>query len=260
MNRSLTLPALATLAALPVLAGTAAVALLTLRGGPAVAQYALLLPLAYLIGALPWGYVALYLRRGIDIREYGSGRTGVSNALRTAGYRVAGLVLLLDLAKGIAAVLLARLLVGEAGAEVAAGLLALAGHNWPVFLGFRGGRGIAPGLGGLAVMSPVAAAAGVLAFIPTCLLSRYLSLGSIMGVVAAGAALLILALLNGLTPNGYLLYGSVLGYNAFGINPGPYLIYGLLGGGVIIWQHRDNIQRLLQGTERRLGHPATRIQ
>lgn len=260
MNRSLTWPALATLAALPVLAGTAAVALLTLRGGPAAAQYALLLPLAYLIGALPWGYVALYLRRGIDIREYGSGRTGVSNALRTAGYRVAGLVLLLDLAKGIAAVLLARLLVGDAGAEVAAGLLALAGHNWPVFLGFRGGRGIAPGLGGLAVMSPVAAAAGVLAFIPTCLLSRYLSLGSIMGVVAAGAALLILALLNGLTPNGYLLYGSVLGYNAFGLTPGPYLIYGLLGGGVIIWQHRDNIQRLLQGTERRLGHPATRIQ
>ena len=260
MNRSLTWPALATLAALPVLAGTAAVALLTLRAGPPAAQYALLLPLAYLIGALPWGYVALYLRRGIDIREYGSGRTGVSNALRTAGYRVAGLVLLLDLAKGIAAVLLARLLVGDAGAEVAAGLLALAGHNWPVFLGFRGGRGIAPGLGGLAVMSPVAAAAGVLAFIPTCLLSRYLSLGSIMGVVAAGAALLILALLNGLMPNGYLLYGSVWGYNAFGINPGPYLIYGLLGGGVIIWQHRDNIQRLLQGTERRLGHPATRIQ
>ena len=260
MNRSLTRPALATLAALPVLTGTAAVALLSLRAGPAAAQYALLLPLAYLIGALPWGYVALYLRRGIDIREYGSGRTGVSNALRTAGYRVAGLVLLLDLAKGIAAVLLARLLVGDAGAEVAAGLLALAGHNWPVFLGFRGGRGIAPGLGGLAVMSPVAAAAGVLAFIPTCLLSRYLSLGSIMGVVAAGAALLILALLNGLTPNGYLLYGSVWGYNAFGINPGPYLIYGLLGGGVIIWQHRDNIQRLLQGTERRLGHPATRIQ
>ena len=260
MNRSLTRPALATLAALPLLAAAAALALLTLRAGPPAAQYALLLPLAYLIGALPWGYVALYLRRGIDIRDYGSGRTGVSNALRTAGYRIAGLVLLLDLAKGIAAVLLARLLVGDAAAEVAAGLLALAGHNWPVFLGFRGGRGIAPGLGGLAVMSPVAALAGVLAFIPTCLISRYLSLGSILGVVAAGAALIILALLNGLTPNFYLLYGSVLGYNAFGITPALYLIYGLLGGSVIIWQHRDNIQRLRQGTERRIGNPATRIQ
>ena len=260
MNRSLTRPALATLAALPLLAAAAALALLTLRDGPAAAQYALLLPMAYLIGALPWGYVALYLRRGIDIRDYGSGRTGVSNALRTAGYRIAGLVLLLDLAKGIAAVLLARLLVGDAAAEVAAGLLALAGHNWPVFLGFRGGRGIAPGLGGLAVMSPVAALAGVLAFIPTCLISRYLSLGSILGVVAAGAALIILALLNGLTPNFYLLYGSVLGYNVFGITPALYLIYGLLGGSVIIWQHRDNIQRLRQGTERRIGNPATRIQ
>ena len=109
-------------------------------------------------------------------------------------------------------------------------------------------------------MSPVAALAGVLAFIPTCLISRYLSLGSILGVVAAGAALIILALLNGLTPNFYLLYGSVLGYNAFGITPALYLIYGLLGGSVIIWQHRDNIQRLRQGTERRIGNPATRIQ
>lgn len=262
MNRWLTWPALATLAALPLLAGASAAALLTLRAGPPAAQYALLLPLAYLIGALPWGYVALYLRRGIDIREYGSGRTGVSNALRTAGFRIAGLVLLLDLAKGIAAVLLARALVGDALAEVTAGLLALAGHNWPVFLGFRGGRGIAPGLGGLAVMSPLAAVAGVLVFIPTCLISRYLSLGSIMGVVAAGAALAILALVEGLTPTGYLLYGSLLGlgYNAFGITPIPYLVYGLLGGAVIIWQHRDNIQRIAQGTERRIGQRASGVE
>ena len=110
-------------------------------------------------------------------------------------------------------------------------------------------------------MSPLAALVGVLVFIPTCLISRYLSLGSILGVVAAGAALAILVLIHGLTPNGYLLYGSILGlgYNAFGLTPIPYLIYGLLGGGVIIWQHRDNIQRILQGTERRIGNPAARI-
>ena len=196
--------------------------------------------LAYLIGALPWGYILLHLRRGIDIRDYGSGRTGVSNTLRTGGIRVAGLVLLLDLTKGILAVLLARALVGDPTAEVAAGLLALVGHNWPVFLGFRGGRGIAPGLGALIIMAPIAAAIGVLVFIPICLISRYLSLGSILGVVTACAALPALALL--------------------GLSQNTYMIYGLLGGAVIIWQHRDNIQRIRQGTERRIGNPATRIQ
>ena len=245
MNRAMSLPALCTLVALPLLAVAVGAALLTLPGAPTAYRYAALLPLAYLIGALPWGYVVLYLRRGIDIREYGSGRTGVSNALRTAGIRVAGLVLLLDLLKGIVVVLLARRLIGDPAAEVAVGLLALIGHNWPVFLGFRGGRGIAPGLGGLAVIAPLAAALGVLVFIPTTLISRYLSLGSILGVLTACVALLALILLR---------------FNPGGLSSNFYLIYGLLGGGVIIWQHRDNIQRILQGTERRIGHPATRIE
>ena len=250
MNRALTLPALCSLAALPLLVAAAVAALLTLGNAPTIWQYAAVLPLAYLIGALPWGYVVLHLRRGIDIRDYGSGRTGVSNALRTAGMRVAGLVLLLDLAKGIAAVLLARTLIGDsiaevAAAEVAAGLLALVGHNWPVFLGFRGGRGIAPGLGALTVISPLAAVLGVAVFIPTCLITRYLSLGSILGVIVACGVLVTLVLLR---------------FNPLGFSSNLYLIYGLLGGGVIIWQHRDNIQRLLQGTERRIGNPATRIE
>ena len=245
MNRALTLPALCSLAALPLLVAAAVAALLTLGNTPTTWQYAAVLPLAYLIGALPWGYVVLHLRRGIDIRDYGSGRTGVSNALRTAGMRVAGLVLLLDLAKGISAVLLARTLIGDPTAEVAAGLLALVGHNWPVFLGFRGGRGIAPGLGALTVISPLAAILGVAVFIPTCLITRYLSLGSILGVIVACGGLVALVLLR---------------FNPLGFSSNLYLIYGLLGGGVIIWQHRDNIQRLLQGTERRIGNPATRIQ
>ena len=245
MNRALTLPALCSLAALPLLVAAAAAALLTLGNAPTTWQYAAVLPLAYLIGALPWGYVVLHLRRGIDIRDYGSGRTGVSNALRTAGMRVAGLVLLLDLVKGISAVLLARTLIGDPTAEVAAGLLALVGHNWPVFLGFRGGRGIAPGLGALTVISPLAAVLGVAVFIPTCLITRYLSLGSILGVIVACGGLVALVLLR---------------FNPLGFSSNLYLIYGLLGGGVIIWQHRDNIQRLLQGTERRIGNPATRIE
>ncbi len=245
MKGVLTPSVLSSLIAVPALAVLAAATLLFLSDAALPLKYAAMLPLAYLMGALPWGYVVLLLRRGIDIREYGSGRTGVSNALRTAGMKLAGLVLLLDLAKGIGVVLMARALIGDATSEVAAGLAALAGHNWPVFLGFRGGRGIAPGLGGLAVMSPLAAACGVIVFLPTCLLTRYLSLGSILGVVSAVAVLLALVL---------------LGFNPLGLISNHYMIYGLLGGAVIIWQHRDNIQRLLNGTERRIGNPAARIE
>ena len=248
MKGILTPSVLSSLIAAPLLAIAALTALFFLADAPMAWKYAAVLPLAYLLGALPWGYVVLLLRRGIDIREYGSGRTGVSNALRTAGYRVAGLVLLLDSLKGIGAVLLARYLIDDATAEVAAGLLALAGHNWPVFLGFRGGRGIAPGLGGMAVMSPLSAAAGVLVFIPICWFTRYLSLGSILGVITACGALLALVLLNFNPP-----------WSADTLS-GQYLIYAALGGAVIIWQHRDNIERLLKGTERRIGNAAARIE
>ncbi|MDE2779645.1 MAG: glycerol-3-phosphate 1-O-acyltransferase PlsY [Chloroflexota bacterium] len=245
MKGYLTPSALSSLLAVPALIAASVAALLTLSEAPTLYRYAAVLPLAYIMGALPWGYVVLLMHRGIDIRDYGSGRTGVSNALRTAGYRPAGIVLALDLVKGISAVMLARTLIGDPTSEVAAGLAALVGHNWPVFLGFRGGRGIAPGLGGLAVMSPIAAVCGVVVFLPVCVFTRYLSLGSIMGVVSACGVLVVLILLN---------------FNPWGLVSNLYLIYGLLGGTVIVWQHRDNIQRLLAGTERRIGNPAARIE
>ena len=203
------------------------------------AQYVAVLGLSYLLGSVPWGYMLLVWRRGLDIREYGSGRTGMSNVLRTAGGKTAGLVFALDLGKGVLAVLLARFIIGDRGAEVAAGLLVLIGHNWPVFLQFRGGRGTATGAGGLATMAPIAAVAGTFGFILATLLSRYLSLGSIAGVITSSFSLLALALLG--------LYDST------------YTVYGFLGGAIIIWQHRDNIRRIRQGNERRLGNPATKL-
>ena len=245
MRGYLTPSALSSLIAVPVLVAASVAALLTLSDAPVLYRYAAVLPLAYVMGALSWGYVVLVMHRGIDIRDYGSGRTGVSNALRTAGYKLAGLVLALDMVKGIAAVLLARALIGDPTAEVAAGLMALVGHNWPVFLGFRGGRGIAPGLGGLAVMSPLSAVCGVAVFLPICIVTRYLSLGSMLGVAMACLMLLALMLLN---------------FNPLGSVSNLYLVFGLLGGPVIIWQHRDNIQRLLKGTERRIGTPAAPIE
>ncbi|PKB79861.1 MAG: acyl-phosphate glycerol 3-phosphate acyltransferase [SAR202 cluster bacterium Io17-Chloro-G9] len=209
-----------------------------MHGQSKLAQYAAVLSLSYLLGSVPWGYMLLRWRRGVDIREYGSGRTGMSNVLRTGGGRVAALVLLLDLSKGILAVVLAREVIGPGAAEVAAGLLALIGHNWPVFLGFRGGRGIATGAGVLTIIAPISAAVGFLVFISTTLFSRYLSLGSITGVIAASLTLLALDLLD--------------------LSSTPYTLYGFAGGAMIIWQHRDNIKRIRQGSELRLGNPASK--
>lgn len=232
-------PKLFCLTVLPLLLGATLVAFLTLGEAPVAARYAVVLPLAYLIGSIPWGYFFLTWFRGVDIREYGSGKTGMSNVLRTGGGRVAAAVLLLDLSKGILVVLLTREILGTTTGEVTAGLLALAGHNWPVFLKFQGGRGIATGLGVLSVIAPISAVIGAMVFIPITLISRYLSLGSIIGVVAASLSLVALALMD--------IYSIT------------YTWYAAIGGAIIIWQHRDNIQRLLQGTERRLGNPAAKI-
>ena len=227
------------LTVLPLLIAGSAAVYWGLADAAAGYRYGAVLLLAYLIGSVPWGYLLLNWTRGEDVRDYGSGRTGMTNVLRTGGGKMAALVLVLDLGKGVAVVVLARAVLYDTLGEVGAGLLALAGHNWPVFLGFRGGRGVAVGLGGLSIMAPFAAVMATIVFLPVALLSRYLSLGSITGVVIA--------------------FGSLLGLSLVGIYPFSYTWYGLIGGAVIIWQHRDNIQRLIQGTERRLGAPATRI-
>lgn len=232
-------PVVFVLMVIPALAAATAAVFLTMAGEPLEARYAAVIVLSYLLGSIPWGYILLRWRLGLDIREYGSGRIGMSNVLRTAGGRVAALVLVLDLGKGILAVVLAREVIEAAPAEVAAGLLVLVGHNWPIFLQFRGGRGIATGLGGLAVMAPIAAGLGALAFIPVTLITRYLSLGSVTAVVIACLA--------------------ALGLSLAGIYPNTYTLYAFLGGAIIIWQHRDNIRRLRQGNERRLGHPARKL-
>lgn len=239
MNRSLT-PVLLGLTVLPLLTGLVVLALLNMGDQPRLAQYSAVLVLSYLVGSVPWGYMLLAWGRGVDIREYGSGRTGMSNVLRTAGGRLAALVLALDVGKGILVVMLARVIIGATEAEVAAGLLVLIGHNWPVFLKFRGGRGIATGGGVLSIIAPISAGVAAIAFLSATLLSRYLSLGSITSVITAAVTLLVLDLL--------------------GLSSTPYTLYGVFAGAIIIWQHRDNIQRIRQGNERRLGNPARRLE
>ena len=224
---------------LPLLTAFVVVAFLTLEDAPVAAQYASVLVLSYLLGSIPWGYLLLFMTRGVDVREYGSGRTGMTNVLRTGGGKLAVVVLALDLGKGILAVLLAREVIGPNEAEVAAGLCVLVGHNWPVFLQFRGGRGILTGLGGLSIMAPIPAVFAAVAFVFAALFSRYVSLGSITGVVIA--------------------FLSVLAMTLAGVYSTTYTLYVSLGGAIIIWQHRDNIRRIRQGNERRLGQPADKL-
>ena len=224
------------LAVLPVLAAAVVAAFLTLGDQPPVVQYPVVAVLSYLLGSVPVGYLLLRARTGVDVRDYGSGRTGMSNVLRTGGGRLAAVTLTMDIAKGALAVVLARQLTESTGAEVAAGLLVLVGHNWPVFLQFKGGRGILTALGGLSVMAPVPAVIATITFLVITFLSRYISLGSIIGVLFGCFSLLALVLV--------------------GVYSSTYALYALLGTAIIIWQHRDNIRRIREGNERRLGHPA----
>ena len=198
-----------------------------------LAQYLILVPLAYLLGSVPWGFLVVRLFHGVDVREHGSGRTGTSNVLRTGGLKSAALVLVLDLSKGALAVLLAKVVSDTAAAEVTAGLLVLAGHNWSMFLGFRGGRGIMPAAGAVLIMSPIALVFCLLAWAVTARITRYVSLASLAGVTMAVIA-------------------AAIQVAFFKFSP-VYLIYFGIGAFTIFWQHSDNIQRLRIGTEPRLG-------
>ncbi|MFQ5860498.1 MAG: glycerol-3-phosphate 1-O-acyltransferase PlsY [Dehalococcoidia bacterium] len=197
---------------------------------------------AYLLGAIPWGLIVVRLLKGVDIRQYGSGRIGMTNVLRTAGGKVAGVVVVLDVSKGVLAVLLAHLLIqapDTALGEVVAALAAIIGHNWSLFLRFQGGRGIATAGGALLLMVPIAGAGATAAWVLVTLVTRYASVGSVAAVAAGAIALLLLTLL--------------------GSYPWEYLVYMTAASIILIWQHRENFRRLVQGRELRLGEKAPPI-
>ena len=193
----------------------------------------LLVPAAYLLGSVQPGLllVRLLLRR--DVREVGSGKTGMTNVMRTAGKKAAALVFVLDVAKGVAPVLVAASISDDAWVEAATAVAVVLGHVFPVFAGFRGGRGVATGVGAASALLPWAGAVGIVLFIPVVLLTRYVSLGSVLGVAAVFA-------------------GFVVEAAAYDL-PTAHLVFALIVGPLIVGMHRDNIVRLLRGTERRIG-------
>ena len=210
-----------------------------------IGKFVAVVVLGYLLGSIPFGYILGRRQAKVDVREYGSGRTGATNVLRTAGRKSALLVATLDVVKGVLAVVFAGLIVGEGYlvvgnfglgslvAQALAALAAVAGHIWPVFLKFRGGRGVAPFFGGLVALCPIAAIFGGEIIIIGAGLTRFVSLGSIAGAVGSYAILVPLTIMNGF--------------------PVEYLFYALVGAVIILVMHRGNIARLMSGRERKLG-------
>ena len=209
--------------------------------------YIVMIPVGYLLGALPFGLILGKLFGGVDVREYGSGKTGMTNVLRTAGIPAALLSLALDMGKAVLAVLLARIFFDSPGVEAAAALAALVGHNWPVFVGFRGGRGTAPGWGALIILSPLAGLVATLIGLSAVALSRYVSLGSILGTLSGIITLIALAVL------GIVVEGAS---DFFWFAYAEYIWFAVIGAALVIGLHKDNIQRLINGTERKLGQSA----
>jgi acyl phosphate:glycerol-3-phosphate acyltransferase len=213
-----------------------------------VAKFIYVLILGYVLGSIPFGLIVSRMQSKVDIRQFGSGKIGTTNVLRTAGRKAAALVLVGDVLKGSLAVMLAGmifgndlLIVGSVGlgnlvAQVVAALAAIAGHNWSLFLKFKGGRGVATFFGGLVALCPPAALIGGEVFFVSAGITRYASFGSILGVVTAYVILVPLT----------VIYKFPL----------EYLVYALIGGLVIIIMHRDNINRLVAGTERKIGQKA----
>lgn len=191
-------------------------------------EHVLVLVLAYLVGSIPFAYL-LSRRRGIDLRAVGSGNVGASNVLRTSGVTTAVLAMLLDALKGVLAVVVAQRVAPGPATPMAAGLASVIGHVYPVWLHFRGGKGVATAAGVFGVMTPgvLAIACGV--FLLAVWTTRFISVGSM-------AAALTLAAVTAATDA-----------------PAVVSIGALAIAAIVISRHRTNLGRLRAGTERRVG-------
>ena len=198
-----------------------------------------LILLAYLLGSIPTGYLVGKYLRGIDIREHGSGSTGATNVLRTLGKKAGISVLIIDMLKGMLGIALVKALYlnsanplppdWQAWLILATGLAAVIGHSKSIFLNFDGGKSVATSLGVLLMMSPWVALATLGSFLLVLAISRIVSLSSITGAIAVIILMLVLR------------------------QPLPYIFFASVAGLYVIIRHRGNIERLLSGTEPRLG-------
>jgi glycerol-3-phosphate acyltransferase PlsY len=184
--------------------------------------------LAYLIGSIPFALI-LARRLGTDLRQVGSGNLGAANVMRASGVRAGVLVAALDMAKGAASVWIASRVSDGPDLPAAAGLAAIIGHVYPIWLRFRGGKGVATACGAFAVLTPLALPPALAIFAGVVWLTQYISLGSVLASMA-------------LPPLAYAL-GS----------PAPAVVAAAAAAAIIVFRHRSNVLRVWMGTERRVG-------
>jgi acyl phosphate:glycerol-3-phosphate acyltransferase len=185
--------------------------------------------IGYTIGSLPFGFLVTNRLKGIDLRRVGSGNVGAANVYRTAGLTMALVVVAIDVAKGSASVLLAPRVAAGLDAQVTAGVAAIVGHVYPVWLRFRGGKGVATACGVFMTLAPTATTLAAACFAATVWITRYVSLGSVLATAA-------------LTPLAW----------AFD-SPVAVVAGATIAALLIIPRHAGNLARLAGGTERRLG-------
>jgi len=193
---------------------------------------AIALILAYLFGSFPTGFAMTRLITGQDLRAVGSGATGATNARRALGSKWGAVVALIDVLKGALAVVLARVLDTGDLTVALASILVVVAHCWPIWLGFRGGKGVATGAGTAIALSLWGLLLVPILVVPV-LLTRYVSLGSLIAAASAPVIFGILA--------------------ATDSAPREYVVFAVVAAALVIWRHRENIERLRAGTERRLS-------
>ena len=186
----------------------------------------------YLLGSIPFAYLLARRHRGIDLREAGSGNVGAANLLRTTTRKIGVSTMALDVAKGVASDLVARQIDPGATGPAVAGIAAVLGHIYPVWLGFRGGKGVATTAGVFSILAPQAAAVATLIFLFLVWWTRYISLGSVAGSIM-------------LAPVAYLT-GA----------PEVAVIAAVIVAAIVTHRHRSNLRRVFAGIERRLGQNA----
>jgi glycerol-3-phosphate acyltransferase PlsY len=190
---------------------------------------ALVVLAGYLLGSVPFAYL-LARRQGINLRAAGSGNIGAANVLRTTGVTTALIVLLLDALKGAVAVLGAQAMATGTVVPMAAGLAAIVGHVYPVWLKFRGGKGVATSAGVFAVLAPTALAIAGIAFVAIVVVTRFVSAGSVVAAIA-------------------LVVATAIVTDA----PGPVVAGAVAAALIVLGRHHGNLRRLVSGTERRIG-------
>lgn len=201
-------------------------------------EYMANVALGYVLGSIPFGLVVGYIWLRRDIRDSGSGKTGTTNVLRTAGKTAAAVVMIGDISKGAAPALIGRFVFDDPGVAAAGAAAGIVGHVWPVFAGFRGGRGVATAFGGILGLSPLLALVFPVIGLALIAGTRYVSFMSVVGTPLSALCIILV---------------SIAGWE-----PAAYGIYAAVAVAIVEFTHIPNIRRLLSGTEPKIGRGGNR--